>query len=80
MLFLTMNVNDKYFKIMATQSLQYSANDFTIITDESPSISPLLVNTLNEFSFSVSNVDLGFEESLQISDVLTEPIRIVAAA
>ncbi|EHQ28713.1 WecB/TagA/CpsF family glycosyltransferase [Mucilaginibacter paludis] len=42
--------------------------------------SPLLVNTINQYSYCMANEDAGFKESLQMSDILLpDGISIVAA-
>jgi len=68
---------------------QYSFTDYPVYTKElnelSSSIlkkeSSILVNTLNQYSYCIANVDNEFKESLQKSDVLlADGIGIVAAS
>jgi N-acetylglucosaminyldiphosphoundecaprenol N-acetyl-beta-D-mannosaminyltransferase len=50
------------------------------LNDLSFQSSPLLVNTINQYSYCMANEDLGFKESLQMSDILLpDGISIVAA-
>jgi N-acetylglucosaminyldiphosphoundecaprenol N-acetyl-beta-D-mannosaminyltransferase len=63
---------------------KYSFNDFPIYTgtlDELPSAeSPILINTINQYSFCIAHEDAGFRESLQMSDILLpDGIAMVAA-
>jgi N-acetylglucosaminyldiphosphoundecaprenol N-acetyl-beta-D-mannosaminyltransferase len=55
-------------------------NIYTKTLNELPFKSSLLVNTINQYSFCIANEDLGFKESLQMSDVLLpDGISVVAA-
>ncbi|OKS86391.1 WecB/TagA/CpsF family glycosyltransferase [Mucilaginibacter polytrichastri] len=68
---------------------QYSFTDYPVFTKElndlSSSIlkkeSSILVNTLNQYSYCIANVDSEFKESLQKSDILlADGIGVVAAS
>lgn len=53
---------------------------YTKSLKELPFNSSLLVNTINQYSFCMANEDLGFKESLQMSDILLpDGISVVAA-
>ncbi len=53
---------------------------FTKSLNDLPLRSSLLVNTINQYSFCMANEDLGFRESLKMSDVLLpDGISVVAA-
>lgn len=53
---------------------------FTKSLEDLPLKSSLLVNTINQYSFCMANEDVGFKESLQMSDVLLpDGIAVVAA-
>jgi len=55
-------------------------NLYTKTLNDLPLKSSLLVNTINQYSFCMANEDLGFKESLQMSDVLLpDGISVVAA-
>jgi len=68
---------------MNSSQSQYSFNDFPIFTgslDELPKKPTLLINTINQYSFCMANVDKGFRESLKMSDILLpDGIAMVAA-
>jgi N-acetylglucosaminyldiphosphoundecaprenol N-acetyl-beta-D-mannosaminyltransferase len=68
---------------MNSSPSQYSFNDFPIFTgslNELPEKSSLLINTINQYSFCMANVDEGFRESLKMSDILLpDGIAMVAA-
>ncbi|WP_295772275.1 WecB/TagA/CpsF family glycosyltransferase [uncultured Mucilaginibacter sp.] len=53
---------------------------YTKSLNDLPLKSSLLVNTINQYSFCMANEDMGFKESLQMSDVLLpDGIMVVAA-
>ena len=53
---------------------------YTKTLKDLPLKSSLLVNTINQYSFCMANEDMGFKESLQMSDVLLpDGISVVAA-
>lgn len=69
---------------MISQQQPYSFIDYPLFTkslNELPSKSTLLVNTINQYSYCMANVDSAFKESLKKSDVLLpDGIAVVAAA
>ncbi len=53
---------------------------YTKTLEDLPLKSSLLVNTINQYSFCMANEDVGFKESLRMSDVLLpDGISVVAA-
>ncbi|MCJ8211007.1 WecB/TagA/CpsF family glycosyltransferase [Mucilaginibacter sp. RS28] len=62
----------------------YSFSDYPLFTktlNELPDQSNLLVNTINQYSYCMANIDAGFKESLQKSDVLLpDGVGVVVAA
>lgn len=69
---------------MLTNQQPYTFSEYPLFTktlDELPADSTLLINTINQYSFCMANLDSGFKESLQKSDILLpDGVGVVVAA